>query len=329
MARAKAVRLADGTVVRPPRPRSAEFREPLERSVARSMMAGVPVEIDGRRRFQLGWKPLCANPYHWLAYGSASEHIAGRKRNPIFVHGFGRCRQCEHCKKARSAMWQIRAMTEFAKWPVTLFGTITMSLEEHYALDARIICGTPRPGGWIRHPANINDMSPSELFDARVKAMGDETQKFLKRLRKGDSSHKPQIRYLLVAEAHDSEKTDPALRNRPHFHLLLHETVKGSLVHGEPTEAIVVGQSGEYWTRRYKSGKEWRNGVFVKDDAFLRTQWHFGFTKFQLAENARAASYLCKYLNKASDCRIRASLGYGISDEITQTDFSKQNLNAA
>lgn len=324
MSRAKPIRLSDGRVYRSGRPRPPEWREPLERAVRGSMVAGVPVDVTGRRSFRLGWKPNCEAPYEHVAFGSKSEHIRG-KRNPIFVHIFGRCRKCDACRKARSQMWQIRAMHEYKRWPVTLFGTITMSMDEHYALDARILAGTRRPdGSWKRHPVNIAELSPHELFTARVQGFGDEVQKFLKRLRKGDAYHRPDLRYLIVAEAHDSERTSAALRGRPHFHMLLHEVVQGSLVHGYPTAAIQNGESGEYLRSKYRAGNTWREGVFVKDNAFLRTQWTFGFTKFQFAENERAASYLCKYLNKASDARIRASVGYGL-DEIEDQNNDVRN----
>ena len=189
-------------------------------------------------------------------------------------------------------------------------------MENHYELDARIIQGTRKPdGSYKRPPVNINELSATELFMARVGVFGDEVQKFMKRLRKGDKFHpSPNLRYLIVAEAHESDKTNVALRGRPHFHMLLHETVQGSLVSGNPRNAFTDGESGEYRLASYKSGNVWRKGVFVNDDSFLRTQWHFGFTKFQFAENAKAASYLCKYLNKAADARVRASAGYGVTD---------------
>ena len=314
MSRAKPIRLSDGRLYTDARPRSLEVREPLERAVTDALFKGVPVVLEGRRRFHLGWTPRCEAPYRWLAFGSRSEYARG-SRNPIYVQGFGRCRKCTLCKKARSDMWQIRAMNEYARWPRTLFGTITMSMEEHYRLDSIIIQGTRgKDGRYIRHPQNPAAMSADEIFAARVGVFGDEVQRFLKRLRKGDLFHPaPSLRYLIVAEAHESERTNVALRGRPHFHIMLHETVASSLVHGNPVIAITNGTDGEYRAARYqtKTG-EWRSGVFVDDGAFLRKQWHFGFTKFQFAENARAAAYLCKYLNKAADERIRASVGYGI-----------------
>ena len=335
MARARPIRLSD-RIVPVPRPRPLEWREPLERSVRSCLIDGVPVETTGRRSFRVGWKPSCEVPYQWTAFGSRSERMYG-KRDPIFLYGYGRCRKCPACRKARSQMWQIRAMNEFANCPVTLFGTITMSLEEHYALDARIMTGTKgKDGRFIRHPQNISELSDSEMFSARVGVFGDEVQKFLKRLRKGDKYHRPVIRYLLVAEAHDSASTLSVMRGRPHFHLLLHEMEVGSLVTGNPRDCITYGASGEYVRCKYKAGTQWREGVFVHDDAFLRTQWHFGFTKFQFAENAKAAAYLCKYLTKASDERVRASQNYGAEKEapiyhmnVNETDLSSRMIEGS
>jgi len=290
------------------------------------MMLGTPVERSGRRRFRLGWEPKCEAPYVFEAFASRSEIKSG-KRDPIFVNGSGRCRKCDQCKKARSAMWQIRAMHEYSKWPVTVFGTVTMSPEEHYALDARIIQGTRGPDGqYKRYPANINEMSATELFVARVGVMGDDVQRLLKRLRKGDAFHRPQFRYLVVAEAHDSDRTNSAMRGRPHFHILLHEIVQGSLVVGSPTKAILEGVDGEWKRCSYKSGGQWREGVFVDDRSFLRSQWDAGFTKFQFAENAKAAGYLCKYLSKNTDVRIRASVGYG-NTESSSNDVERAKMD--
>ena len=217
-------------------------------------------------------------------------------------------------------MWTIRAMAEYQRWPITIFGTVTMSPEEHYRHDAIIVQGTRGDDGqWIRHPANIHEMSATELFAARVGVFGDELQKFLKRVRTGRKIKPGQLRYLLVAEAHDGPQTSEAMRGRPHFHVMLHECQPGILVDGNPRTAFVEGQSGEYIRVRYKSGPDYREGVFVRDDAFLRTQWTLGFTKFQFAESARAAGYLCKYLNKCSDSRVRASQNYGLEETNKET----------
>lgn len=43
----------------------------------------------------------------------------------------------------------------------------------------------------------------------------------------------------------------------------------------------------------------------------LTDQWHLGFTHYRLATDARAASYVAKYISKSLATRVRASLGYG------------------
>lgn len=39
--------------------------------------------------------------------------------------------------------------------------------------------------------------------------------------------------------------------------------------------------------------------------------WEFGFAKFKLMQDERAAFYVAKYLGKSHDGRVRASVGYG------------------
>ena len=81
-----------------------------------------------------------------------------------------------------------------------------------------------------------------------------------------------QLRYVLVQEAHKT--------GLPHYHMLIHEVV-GS----RPVLHRHVSQ-----------------------------QWHHGFVKWNLiaaGEDAKAAVYACKYLNKAVGARVRASQRYG------------------
>lgn len=63
---------------------------------------------------------------------------------------------------------------------------------------------------------------------------------------------------------------------RPHYHCLVHETNEGGRV-------------------LHKT---------------LSSQWIHGFSQFKLADDS-AAKYVCKYLSKAAEARIRASLDYG------------------
>lgn len=43
----------------------------------------------------------------------------------------------------------------------------------------------------------------------------------------------------------------------------------------------------------------------------LRLQWKQGFSKFNLVSDPMAARYVCKYLAKAAEARVRASVRYG------------------
>lgn len=205
--------------------------------------------------------------------------------------------------------WTGRAITEYQLAARTWFGTVTMSPEEHYGLDARASVRLYAKGVlW-------SQLSSSEQFVERAREMGSEMTLFIKRLRKGDANHeKPQIRYLLIAEAHDSEHTSDEMRGRPHFHMLIHERIAGALVHGEPLDCISDGESFEMERRYIKTQGGFKPGVFANDASFLRRNWEFGHTKFQLASTASSAVYVCKYLTKAMHVRVRASQGYGRSE---------------
>ena len=308
--------------------------ERLERIAADALLGGYgtvvpwsdrdpsdPLAGRGRRLVKLAGssgKLACSMP---LAFELFARYSAthGKRVSPITVIGEARCRKCDNCLKARSHMWRMKAVTEYAFWPVTAFGTFTMSPQHHYEFDARIEAGKKSADGssWDRYPVRINQLSSEELFRKRVTVFGEELQLYMKRLRKGDAVRKrPKVRYLLVAEAHDGEFTAVEMRGRVHFHILVHEVEAGSLFLGDPKEALIAGSSGDWVRKRYQSGGVWRDGVFLTDDSFVRKNWHYGWTKFQFAENEKAASYLCKYLNKTATCRIRASQFYGDPERI-------------
>lgn len=80
----------------------------------------------------------------------------------------------------------------------------------------------------------------------------------------------------------------------PHFHLLLHER-------GQPV------------TKR-----------------MLDDQWHWGFSKWKLIPNeeVRAVGYVCKYVSKSAQARIRASQHYGQADKALLTEAVADALQA-
>lgn len=68
----------------------------------------------------------------------------------------------------------------------------------------------------------------------------------------------------------------------PHFHMLVHETELRPVRH-----------------------------------ATLSKQWHLGFEKWKLVpfQDPKAAEYVCKYISKSAESRIRASIRYGRSEQ--------------
>lgn len=93
-----------------------------------------------------------------------------------------------------------------------------------------------------------------------------------------------RFRYLLVAEKHES--------GDPHYHMLVHERVdSGKVLHRHLSEA-----------------------------------WRLGFERWRLSDPRRPsrAVYLCKYLSKSLEARVRASQAYGGAS----SDYHTQVLNA-
>ena len=64
-------------------------------------------------------------------------------------------------------------------------------------------------------------------FQARVKRWLDGIKKARKR---AGVNTDYAVKYFLVAEVHDSEKTSEFMRGRPHFHMILHEKEIGTLI---------------------------------------------------------------------------------------------------
>jgi hypothetical protein len=142
------------------------------------------------------------------------------------------------------------------------------------------------------------------IFQWRCQEFGGLLAKWIKRMRKGDAAHEAVlIRYLMVGEAHNGARRDSLVEpsvvsGRPHFHGLIHEKRAGTLV--LPGEEIRIWRSD---LNRFATG--------LCDGAFARLQWPYGFSRFELCDSPKAALYLTKYLDKAADYRVRASLGYG------------------
>lgn len=121
------------------------------------------------------------------------------------------------------------------------------------------------------------NLPPGKKFAARKKVIGREITLYLKRVRK--ESGVP-FRYLCVYETHNGEDTSDFMRGRPHMHFLLHEFA------GSVRKRTLDGQ------------------------------WKLGFTNWRLATTQwQPAYYVAKYISKAVDARVRASLRYGNSSQ--------------
>lgn len=102
-----------------------------------------------------------------------------------------------------------------------------------------------------------------------------ELTKYFKKIRRKGY----QFRYLLVTEAHAD--------GYPHFHALIHEVY----------------------------------GASPLRKRLLEENWGKGFTSFKLVGNdqietsTKASRYVCKYLQKDTRARVRASQGYGRADD--------------
>lgn len=260
----------------------------LERKVVKGLKAGVATEV-AFRHWRLAWQLGCLRPIEKLWVGRASIR---KEKKPIFVDEYLPCRECEACLVRRSRMWAGRAVDEFERAACTWMGTFTMSPDQHAMLDLRV---AERTGN--------RALTAVELLRERTCVFGQEVTIWLKRVRDGVYRRTGQsgtMRYLLVAEVHDSEKTDEWMRGRPHFHMLLHEASVGAVVSVD-----------EYFFKREEVRGDIVENIYAADSAMIRQAWTLGFTKFQLCRDSKSAYYLCKYMSKAMMWRVRPSIRYG------------------
>lgn len=119
-------------------------------------------------------------------------------------------------------------------------------------------------------------MCEGKQFAARCQPHSVEITKWLKRIRKRSGA---PLRYLVITEKHKS--------GLPHHHALVHEQ--------DPMLPI-----------RYN------HYAFRRGDHEI-TSWPFGYASAKLIETQQHATYVCKYLSKQAETRVRASLAYGRS----------------
>jgi len=154
----------------------------------------------------------CDDPYGFELHARWSA-FKGRKVDPFTIVGFARCRKCRPCKVRRRMFWAARAHTEYNRAVATMMVTFTTTLDQDFAWDQ--VLRSRYAHKWVDFD---KDLSEPEKFTARASIFGEEITKYIKRLRKGDSDHpKPALRYLLIAEAHDSDATSVEKKGTPAF----------------------------------------------------------------------------------------------------------------
>jgi hypothetical protein len=201
-----------------------------------------------------------------------------------------RCRKCDECQRHRARLWAARASDEIRFSERSWFGTLTLTdanaVRAKFAAEAE---ATRR--GW-----QLEELSKGELFKRMVSQVSPELTKFLKRIRKNSGA---RIRYLCVAEEHNSAQTSEERRGMPHWHVLIHEN------EGRVTE------------RQLSAG------------------WRFGYSQFRLVDrnDTKTPYYVTKYLTKENtDARLRASLDYGratarnLADRLEAVGLALPNL---
>lgn len=215
----------------------------------------------------------CTNPFHseiWgrpVIYPGEREKIIrpGKENTPQVLEIETRCRKCERCLRMRARRWYGAAKREIAASSRTWFGTLTLSPDNHHLALERARAKLALQG------VDFDCLNAHDQYVERHKAIGPELTKYIKRIRKNSGAH---LRYLLVAEAHES--------GLPHYHLLIHERPLGGTVsHRILSEAWGLG---------------------------------FEKIRLSDPDKPSHAAYLCKYLSKSLSARVRASQGYGATD---------------
>lgn len=199
-------------------------------------------------------------------------------RGALFATYAVRCRKCEPCLRAKMHFWAYAAIRNIGEeWTKegsrTWFGTFTLSPQaQEITLQIAVDAFmASHHSGEV--PEWLNEPSCDYRFELHRNVLLREMQLYWKRQRKAGL----QFKYLLAFERHKS--------GLPHIHALIHE--KGTPI------------------RLHQ----------------LQERWQLGFTKFILLGGKAAAKrgvknperagyYVCKYLQKHSQSRQLASIGY-------------------
>lgn len=207
----------------------------------------------------------CENPWVQTHVGRPADEGSKfyawdpSRKFTLHVEIWLRCNRCPNCNRYRSRLWRWRINYELMNAPRSWFGTLTMAPERHAYCEA---LARVKEGG----PTAFYALEPWRQRKAVLNVSAEEVTRYMKRLRKKATD---RLRFVCVTEYHKS--------GLPHYHILVHEQVRGCVTHRA-----------------------------------LSKTWTWGFEKWRVAPNEpRIAGYLCKYLTKSNVARVRASVRYG------------------
>lgn len=215
----------------------------------------------------------CTNPRPFSLAGKPLRGKEGPQRQePLWLDMEVRCRRCAACLKARSHHWAERALLEVQSAERTWFGTLTFSPDEQWLMQAR----------------------------ARVKSAGGfDEARTSQRWDEGDAEYAARVRGAQFSRLHHA--------NGPLLTKWLKRIRKNS---GATLRYILVAEAHKSGMPHYHCLiMQARNGPPILH-RHLAKAWVHGFSQFKLAEPG-AVRYVCKYLAKSADARIRASLHFG------------------
>ena len=185
----------------------------------------------------------CQNPQRIEVWARAFPFEIERGYRPIRVIIMDtKCRKCENCQRARSALWRGRALDEMSRSHRTWFCTFTLNPDAYYRMTCLAAVKASAKG--VELGDRPGDENRRVLIEGFI-----ELTKWLKRLRKNTGA---KVRYLLVNEWHKS--------GVPHWHMLLHETsgspikwrdLDGLWVHGFTTFKLAADKRAAIYIAKY------------------------------------------------------------------------------
>ena len=234
----------------------------------------------------------CQRPVTVLDWGRVevkngrTRTISGSGTATNFMEREVPCRKCDNCLKRRGHHWWMRALAEHRNAARTWMGTLT--LDPAYLARGLDVCRD----NMRKQGLDYDALGASDKFGQLDKLVFAEFQKRVKLLRKNTDA---PFRYLAVTEVHTGGGLYTELRV-PHWHVLLHETDPARPLR---YDADLLGR------RRVTVGgkRKWEK---IRDPF-----WLVGFQDWDLKPDPKDAAYVCKYLTKSLDARVRASLRYG------------------